>query len=107
MTMLLENVKCLKEVFPENEYEELASNRKLLIKEISNHITSIKSKVVEMIEARKSANALEDTVERSKAYSFKVLPYFDEIRNHIDKLEMIVDDEMWPLPKYREMLFVR
>jgi len=107
MTMLLENVKCLKEVFPENEYEELASVRKLLIKEISNHITSIKSKVAEMTEARKNANALEDTVERSIAYSSRILPYFDEIRNHIDKLEMIVDDEMWPLPKYREMLFVR
>jgi len=78
-----------------------------LIKEINSHITAIKLKVDEMTEERKNANVLEDTVEKSNAYSFKVLPFFDEIRNHIDKLEMIVDDEMWPLPKYREMLFVR
>ncbi len=107
MTLLLENVKLLKEVFPEKEYEELASGRKQLIREISIHNSSIKSLVNEMIEARKNANAIEDTVEKAKAYDETVLPYLTTIRNHIDKLEMVIDNEMWPLPKYRELLFAR
>jgi glutamine synthetase len=107
MTLLLENVKCLKEVFSNEEYEELSSGRKLLIKEISNHISAIKTLVNEMVEARKTANAIEDSVEKAKAYDSAVLPFMTEVRNHIDKLELIVDNEMWPLPKYRELLFVR
>jgi glutamine synthetase len=107
MTLLLENVRLLKEVFSEKEYEELASGRKQLIREISIHNSSIKSLVYEMTEARKSANAIEDTVERAKAYDETVLPFLTSVRYHIDKLEMVVDNEMWPLPKYRELLFVR
>jgi glutamine synthetase len=107
MTLLLENVRLLKEVFPENEFEELASGRKQLIREISIHNSSIKSLVNEMIEARKNANAVEDTIEKAKAYDETVLPYLTSIRYHIDKLEMIVDNDMWPLPKYRELLFTR
>jgi glutamine synthetase len=107
MTTLLENVKCLKEVFPENEFEEMASGRKALIREISGHISTIKSMVNEMTEARKEANDVEDSIERAKAYDTRVLPFLSKIRYHIDKLELIVDNEMWPLPKYRELLFIR
>ena len=60
-----------------------------------------------MIEERKKANKLEDTVKKAEAYAYKVKPYFDKIKYHADKLEINVDDEMWPLPKLREMLFTR
>jgi glutamine synthetase len=60
-----------------------------------------------MIEARKQANTLEDAREKALVYATEIFPYFDEIRYHIDKLELIVDNEKWPLPKYRELLFVR
>jgi len=60
-----------------------------------------------MIEARKVANKIEDAYEKALAYHDDVLPYFDTIRYHTDKLELIVDDEIWTLPKYRELLFIR
>ncbi|MGF7140312.1 glutamine synthetase III family protein [Roseimarinus sediminis] len=104
-TQLVENVKGLKEVFGDGEFEKLAGNRIELIKEISDHITQIKNKVNTMIEARKVANKIEDGKEKAYAYDKTVRPYLEEIRYHIDKLELIVDDEMWPLPKYRELLF--
>jgi glutamine synthetase len=107
MTMLLENVKYLKEVFSENEFEEMASGRKMLIKEISSHISTIKNMVNDMTEARKTANTIEHSVEKAEVYDTTVLPFLSQIRYHIDKLELIVDNEMWPLPKYRELLFIR
>ncbi len=60
---------------------------------------------MEMVEARKKANKLGDEKAKSRAYSKNVFPFLDKIRTHIDKLELIVDDEIWPLPKYRELLF--
>ncbi len=106
-TTLLENVKNIKEVFPADEFEELAGARKDLIREIGGHISAIKFKRKEMIEARKKANIIEHAVEKAKAYDETVRPFLQEIRYHIDKLELIVDNELWPLPKYRELLFVR
>ncbi len=106
-TMLLENVKHMKDVFDADEFERLASGRKDLIREIGGHISTIKSKTHDMIEARKRANIIEDVIEKAKAYDEIVRPYLDEIRYHIDKLELVVDNELWPLPKYRELLFVR
>ncbi|WP_372650621.1 glutamine synthetase type III, partial [Draconibacterium sp.] len=106
-TMLLENVKNLKEVFPEEEFLSLAGGRLDLIREVGGHISAIKAKRKEMIAARAKANKVEDVVERSKEYDKEVRPYLDEIRDHIDRLELIVDNEKWPLPKYRELLFVR
>ncbi|MBN1821655.1 MAG: glutamine synthetase III [Prolixibacteraceae bacterium] len=106
-SLLLENVKNLKDVFSENEFENLAKGRKELIIEISEHVSAIKEKRKEMIEARKKANVIEDIVEKAEVYEKTVKPYLDDIRNHIDKLELIVDNELWPLPKYRELLFVR
>ncbi|MCL4484657.1 MAG: glutamine synthetase type III, partial [Bacteroidetes bacterium] len=104
---LFENVKGLRAIFSDDEFNELASARKDLIKEISAHISSIKSKTKDMIEARKVANVIEETRERALAYEQNVRPYLDDIRYHIDKLELVVDNELWPLPKYRELLFAR
>jgi glutamine synthetase len=106
-TTLIENVRGLKEIFDEADFNELAGARKDLIKEISNHISNIKSKTKEMVEARKVANVIEHAKEKALAYEQTVKPYFDEIRYHIDKLELVVDNELWPLPKYRELLFTR
>jgi len=106
-TMLLENVKHLKDIFPQEEYESMASGRLELIREIGHHVSEIKAKRKEMTETRARANKIEDVHERAKAYNQEVRPFLDDIREHIDKLELIVDNEKWPLPKYRELLFVR
>lgn len=106
-TMLLENVKNLKDVFPKEEFESLAEARIELIKEIGEHVSAIKAKRKEMIEARKKANVIEDIYEKARVYDKTVRPFLEEVREHIDKLELIVDNEKWPLPKYRELLFVR
>ena len=89
------------------EYKKIAGSRLELIKQISEHTTVIKAKVSEMTEARKAANAVESIRDRAYEYSVKIPPYLEEIRYHIDRLERIVDNEMWPLPKYTEMLFTR
>jgi glutamine synthetase len=107
MTTLVENVKGLKDIFNDIEYERLAGARKEVIVILSDHITQIKKLVNDMVEARKKANIIEDTYKKAIAYESKVKPYMEEIRTHIDKLELIVDNEMWPLPKYRELLFTR
>ena len=104
-TKLIQNVQGLRDIFSTAEFEELSAARKDLIREISGHISSIKAKVKEMIEARKACNVLKDGVEMARAYDKEVRPYLEEVRYHIDKLELIVDNEMWPLPKYRELLF--
>jgi glutamine synthetase len=106
-TSLIENVRGLKELFAPDEFNTLAGARLELIKTISEHVTTIKAQVHEMTEARKLANKKENPRERAMQYTSTVLPYLEEIRYHIDKLEEIVDNEMWPLPKYREMLFSR
>jgi glutamine synthetase len=97
----------MKEVFTPEEFKKFASSRIEHIKEIGNHVIAIKSLRKEMIEARKSANVIVDAVSKARAYDTLVKPYLEEIREHIDKLELTVDDEKWPLPKYRELLFTR
>ncbi|MBY8963554.1 glutamine synthetase III [Flavobacterium sp. D11R37] len=104
--ILIENVKGLKEIFG-SEYESIGREQITLIREISEHIAGINSKVEEMTEERKNANALENAEAMADAYCEKVKPYFDVIRNHCDKLELLVDDEIWTLTKYRELLFTR
>ncbi len=104
---LIENVKGMKEIFEEDEYKELSAARLDRIREISGHISEMKSKVHDMVEERKKANVVEDIRKKASLYSEKVYPYLDIIRDHIDRLELIVDNETWPLPKYRELLFVR
>lgn len=105
-TTLIDNVKGLKEIFGD-DYKKLAGTRVELINEISEHISAIEDKVFNMIEARKKANVIENGKEKAYAYDRNVRPYLEDIRNHIDKLELIVEDELWPLPKYRELLFNR
>ncbi len=107
MTSLIENVKGLKEIFNATEFERLAGARKESIITISDHISMIKKLVNEMVDERRKANIIEDTYKKAIAYESKVKPYLDEIRIHIDKLELLVDNEMWPLPKYRELLFTK
>ena len=107
MTSLIENVRGLKDIFSENEFKKLAGARKEMIVNISNHISAIKNLVNDMIEERKKANVIEDLYKRSIAYERNVKPYLEEIRDHIDRLELVIDNEMWPLPKYRELLFTR
>jgi glutamine synthetase len=104
--ILIENVKGLKEIFGAS-FEKIAKEQIALIKEISEHIEGINTKVEAMTEARKSANALTDTEKMAAAYCDKVKPYFEEIRYHADKLELLVDDELWTLTKYRELLFTK
>jgi glutamine synthetase len=104
--VLIENVKGLKEIFG-SDYENIGREQITLIKEISEHIAAINSKVEEMTDERKKANTLDNAEAMAHAYCDKVKPYFDIIRNHCDKLELLVDDEIWTLTKYRELLFTR
>ncbi len=105
--ILIENVKGLKELFSDGDYEKLSSTQMATIKEISSRAAMVNIKVNNMIDERRKANVIEDIDKKAKVYSKKVKPYLNEIRYQIDHLEMIVDDEMWPLPKYRELLFIR
>lgn len=105
--ILIENVKGLKEIFGEKEFKIIASSEIQTIHEIATNINAIKQKVYDMIEERKKANACEHMVQKAELYNLKVKPYLEDIRNHIDRLELIIDDEIWPLPKYRELLFIR
>jgi glutamine synthetase len=102
---LISNVNGLKALFDEREFIELAGERREVIRIISKHVSRIKKQVGEMVEARKVANVITEPTERAIAYEKNVRPYLESIRSSIDRLELIVDDEMWPLPKYRELLF--
>ncbi len=104
---LIENAKGLQEVLDSKTYVQLSRNQLNTIKEISEHVSSIKEGVVEMVEARKKANVIADYAQKAVAYRDTVLPCFDVIRGHVDKLELLVDDNLWPLPKYRELLFIK
>ena len=104
---LLENLRGLRETFTPEEYEELSADRKELIREISHRVTAIKMQVRQMTEARKIANHMDNYKDRAFAYEETVKPFLASIRDHIDHLEMEVDDEIWPLPKYRELLFTK
>jgi len=103
---LIENVKGLKDIFG-SDFESIAKEQIILIKEISKHIEGINSKVKEMTEERKIANNLTDAQKMAEAYCNNVKPYFEIIRNHCDKLELLVDNELWTLTKYRELLLTK
>lgn len=105
-SLLLDNIFKIKAVFDDEKAKSLSKEDAALIEEIAKHISFIKSNVDAMVEARKVANKLEDGREKAVAYHDNVAPYFDKIRYHVDKLELIVDNQMWPLPKYRELLFI-
>ena len=102
--VLIENVRGLKEIYGAS-FKKLAKEQMVLIEEISNHLESLNSNVTKMTNERKKANNFDNIEKKADAYCFKVKPHFDDIRYHCDKLELLVDDELWPLTKYRELLF--
>ena len=104
---LLSNLNHMSVVFPIDTADKLSDRNKKIIQEISERTSAIEKGVEELVEARKKANKIESEHEKAIAYHDKVEPYLDEIRYQIDKLELIVDDALWPLPKYRELLFIR
>jgi len=106
-TQLAENIKGLRDILDDEEFNKMTGASIERVKEISMRISAIKVMVQEMIEERKKANKVEDPRKKADLYSKKVYPYLDDIRYHIDKLELIVDNEIWPLPKYRELLFTK
>ena len=104
---LLKNVGNMAVVFPIDTADKLSARNKKIIQEIAERTSAIEKGVEELVEARKKANKIDDEHAKAIAYHDKVEPKLDEIRYQIDKLELIVDDALWPLPKYRELLFIR
>ncbi len=104
--ILLDNVQGLKNIYGP-EFENFAREQMQLIEQISGHISKINKGITEMIEARKKANKIESPEKRAFAYCDTVKPFFQVIRYHCDKLELLIDDELWPLTKYRELLFTK
>lgn len=104
---LINNVTGLKTIFGETEFKKYAQSQIEMIKEVSDRVTKIKNDVTEMVELRKKANVIEDAKKQALAYCEKVIPYFETIRYEVDKLELLIDNAEWPLPKYRELLFVK
>lgn len=101
--VLIQNIKGLKEIGIKNG----SSHQEQIVSKISEHISAMSSKVEQMIEARKVANEISNTREKAIAYCDTVKECFDDIRYNVDKLELLVDDKLWELPKYRELLFLR
>lgn len=106
-TSLIDNVYKMKDLFPTDKASALSSRNLEIIEDIANRTNFIKEKVDEMVEARKVANKIESEREKAIAYHDKIVPMLEAIRYHIDKLELVVDDQIWTLPKYRELLFIR
>ncbi len=106
-SMLVDNVVKLKQIFPGEKGDKIVAHDLETIERISEHMEIIKAETDRMIEARKVANNIEEEREKAIAYHDNVAPQMDIIRYHIDKLELMVDNEIWPLPKYRELLFIR
>ena len=102
--ILIENIKGIKDIFGD-EYATFCSSEIETLKKISLYINNVSSDVESLVEARKKANRIEDIGERAKVYSYEVKSMMDKVRLNADNLEMLIDDEMWPLPKYRELLF--
>ena len=106
-TRLIDNVYKLKALFPAEKADKLSAENLAIIDKIAEHTTYIKEHVDAMVEARKVANKIADEREKAVDYHDTIAPMLEQIRYHIDKLELMVDDQMWTLPKYRELLFIR
>ena len=104
---LLANIESMHKVFPAMKADALSARNLKLVEEIAERTSRIETQVEELVAARKVANRIADEREKAIAYHDTVAPFFDSIRRQIDKLELIVDDAFWPLPKYRELLFIR
>lgn len=105
--VLLQNVAGLKAVYDAATFESMSAPQMQTIAKLSRHINAIRKGVSDMVAARKQANAVANMAEKAQSYSTTVKPYLGDIRYHIDKLELVVDNAMWPLPKYRELLFLK
>jgi len=105
--ILIKNAKGLKDVLDSKSYVKLSRKQLNTIKQISEHISEIKELADQMVDARKVANKITDITEKGHAYRDNVFVFFDDIRKHVDDLELLVDNELWPLPKYRELLFLK
>lgn len=106
-SVLLDNVYKIQQLFKGSKADTISAQDLSNIEAISDHISAIKTGVENMVNARKHANHIESEREKAIAYHDNVCPFMETIRYHIDKLELMVDNEIWPLPKYREMLFIR
>ena len=106
-SLLVDNVVKLKSILPGEKGDKIVAHDLDTIEKISEHMEAIKNESDRMIDARKAANKIEDERDKAIAYHDTVIPCMETIRYHIDKLELMVDNEMWPLPKYRELLFIR
>lgn len=106
-SLLLDNVYKIQQLFKGSKADSISAQDLSNIEVISDHISAIKSGVENMVNARKHANHLDSERAKAIAYHDEVAPYMEDIRRHIDKLELMVDNEIWPLPKYRELLFIR
>ncbi len=104
--VLINNVKGLKEIYG-SDYQKFAKVQLKIIERISGHIDEINNGIVKMVETRKNLNKIEDEFKKAYAYCENILPFLNDIRYHCDKLELVVDDDLWPLAKYRELLFWR
>ena len=106
-SILVDNLVKIRSLFAEGQTSVLISQDFVTIEKMAKHMTVIKEETDKMVSARKKANKIEDEREKAIAYHDTVIPCMETIRYHIDKLELMVDNEMWPLPKYRELLFIR
>ena len=104
---IIENVKGLKEIFPEKEFKVLAKEQMNMIAEISGHVSQIKVGVDNLLAAITKAKTAKNSQKMAELFCSDVIPLFDSIRDASDALEMVVDDELWPMTKYRELLFTR
>ncbi|MCF0204110.1 MAG: glutamine synthetase III [Muribaculaceae bacterium] len=104
---LLDKVVKIKDIFPGEKFTAMAARDLEQIEQIEAHILGVRENVQKMVEARKKANRIESEREKAIAYHDTVAPLINVVREHLDSLELLVDDDMWPLPKYRELLFIR
>lgn len=104
---VIQNIQGLISVFGEKEGKTMAKAQINILKEVNTHLNEMKAASEKMLAERKKANAMDEVEQKALAYCDKVKVHFDEIRYHADKLELLVEDELWPLPKFRELLFIR
>ena len=106
-SILLDNIVRIKSIFDEEKAAQFSADDVANVEKLAGHMKVIKDEVAAMVDARRVANKIESEREKAIAYHDNVVPHMDVIRYHIDKLELMVDNEIWPLPKYRELLFIR
>jgi glutamine synthetase len=107
LNLLCQSLRNQKEAMDKNNFQEISGSQKASIAEIAGHVSSLKTLTDEMMDKRAAVNKIESPEKKSFAYCEKIFPLFEKIRMHADQLELIVADDLWPLPKYRELLFIR